>query len=138
MENENVGAIGASAARNKLASYLDSCGLRVQKSVPSCPPKDGDFLEAIAVAMRREDFKGLTDDRFVNFYWWQCSYSIPVPDQVISEISSGRLQRYDLFCISVKGRDSYFYLAQNDNNGVAVHRFKKWSGYSEMLDTEVD
>jgi hypothetical protein len=131
---------GASAARNKIATFLREHGIPVKPSNYGRPPTNEDFLTSIlAIVGERSG-----DERvaLVIFHYWQSTYELLVPCSVIDQLP-GSDRRHYLF--SARTDDKYrpdryrhdFYLGDNDRGEVVVHHEMRWRKASCFEDTTI-
>jgi hypothetical protein len=119
-------AAGASAARNKLASYLRENGFPVQASKYGCPPTDTDFLRSLLGGMNDADYRPDSGVAIVIFKWAYSTYQVAVPASTVQYLAENPERRHDLFSATSSGGGNTLYLAVS-NGEVVVHRKKHWS-----------
>jgi len=131
-------AAGASAARNKLARRLRDIGIDVVSSSFGCPPKDEDFVEAIAESVGNIGTDERSPQAVVVFKWWQSTYYLVVPASVLDDLQNNPGRQHPLFSAASPGGRNLFYIAAAGDGNAVVHKKKLWRrGDAEQLDTTV-
>lgn len=128
---------GASAARNKLATYLRRRGIDVEPSHYGCPPTDDDFLKGILAAFREGSTRLDSGAAMVIFQWWNSTYQLVVPSSVLDYLSKNPERRHDLFTATSPGGENTFYLAVDREGNVVVHKKKHWRKDLATIDTTI-
>lgn len=130
-------AAGASAARNKLASFLRKNGIKVQTSTYGYPPTDEDFFRSIQAVIQEGGQRPDSGLAMIIFHWWQSTYNIPIAASVIDYLNENGERRHDLFSATSTGGSNTFYLAVDRDGNVVVHRKKHWRNEIELFDTTI-
>jgi len=118
-------AAGASAARNKLASYLRENGINVRTSRYGCPPDDEDFLQSVLALFRDEPARA-NRSAVVIFHWWQLDYKCMVALSVLQDLERDPTRVHHLFTARGKKGDSSFYVQRSPEGPLQVYRKKHW------------
>src|SRR5579872_4414477 len=131
-------AAGASAARNKLASFLRQHGFHVETSRYGCPPTNEDCLASILDTLEGPSRDGRL--AMVVFRWAQSIYTVRVRRSDIEKLYSEPEARHFLFSAVTDRPGRYrhnFLLGANELGDVVVHHERRWRKTWGIEDTTI-
>ncbi|WP_152918009.1 hypothetical protein [Ardenticatena maritima] len=129
-------AAGASAARYKLARFLNDNGFKILSSTYGCPPSDEDFLNGILKASKKQksSYSSSSELVIISFYWWQATHIFKIPRFILDALQNKKLTKYSLFSIKTSYGKSTFFLTINHQNQFKVYRYKYWQPNEDVFE----